>query len=125
MHSKQQKLHKRKVLWFNGICHNVGKHLQFCFYLYDFSLTAKSISRENFRDSSKSTKTTKVFFRVTFVVYGIYFLHEYACIKIVGSTFVGIHVISFVQSFNGYDNLFLYAFAIFLKINCYSLLSVQ
>ena len=41
----------------------LGKLSRFYFYLYDFSLTAKSISRENFCNSLK--------IRETFVVYGI------------------------------------------------------
>ena len=46
-YSKQQKLHERKILWLNGICHNAAK---------------------TFAIHQKSVKTAKVFSRVSFVV---------------------------------------------------------
>ena len=50
----------------------LGKLLQFCFYLYGFSLTAKSISRKTFvAIHQKSEKIVKVFSRVSFIIYGI------------------------------------------------------
>ena len=66
LYCKRQKLCEIKIFQFNGICHNaVGKTftvlLPFIFFL------TKIISMEKFVIHQKSVK---VFFHVTFVVYG-------------------------------------------------------
>ena len=67
VYHKQQQLRETRSLM--GFVIMLGKLSQFCFYLYDFSLTAKSVSRKTFAIHQKSTKTARVFSHLTFTVY--------------------------------------------------------
>ena len=77
---KLQKLRGRKVLRFIGFYRNVGKtfavlllkSMKTTLWVYISTQNGTyKISKENFCGSSKIRKTTKVFFHVGFVVYGI------------------------------------------------------
>ena len=59
---KQQKLSGRKVSWFDRIFESNEKTFGNFASIIISAGRRLSISRENFRDFSKSTKTTKVFF---------------------------------------------------------------
>ena len=61
---------REKFCGLMGFVIMLGKLSQFCFYVYDFSLTAKLISREKFCDSIKICENREIFLSCNFFSYG-------------------------------------------------------